>query len=86
MGALGDDVAEGPRTLLLGATHDYRFTERLSSRTTLYGSGSAIKTPFLIDFERNTQLGAGGRTTLSYRTALAGRTLRLQGGELVRDD
>ena len=68
------------RTLLLGATYDYRFTEHLSSRTTLYGSGSAIKTPFLIDFERNTQLGTGGRTTLSYRTALAGRMLRLQGG------
>ncbi|UOQ76482.1 hypothetical protein MUN84_18350 [Hymenobacter sp. 5516J-16] len=49
-------------------------------RTTLYLSGSSIQTPYLIDFERNTLLGGGGRVVASYRTTLAGRTLRLQGG------
>ncbi|RSK42173.1 TonB-dependent receptor family protein [Hymenobacter perfusus] len=68
------------RTALLGATHEARFTDRLSLRTTLYLSGSRINTPYLIDFERNTLLGGGGRTVASYRTALAGRTLRLQAG------
>ncbi|MFD2785249.1 TonB-dependent receptor [Hymenobacter rubripertinctus] len=68
------------RTALLGATHEARFTERLSLRSVLYLSGSRINTPYLIDFERNTLLGGGGRTVLSYRTALAGRTLRLQAG------
>ena len=68
------------RTALLGATHEARLTDRLSLRTTLYLSGSRINTPYLIDFERNTLLGGGGRTVASYRTALAGRTLRLQAG------
>ncbi|SDY32437.1 TonB-dependent receptor family protein [Hymenobacter psychrophilus] len=68
------------RTGLLGANHEARFTERLTLRSVLYLSGSRINTPYLIDFERNTLLGGGGRTVLSYRTALAGRTLRLQAG------
>ncbi|SET57023.1 TonB-dependent receptor [Hymenobacter actinosclerus] len=68
------------RAALLGATHEARFAERLSLRSTLYLSGSRINTPYLIDFERNTLLGGGGRTVLSYRTALAGRTLRVQAG------
>jgi len=68
------------RTALLGATHEARLTDQFSLRTTLYLSGSRINTPYLIDFERNTLLGGGGRTVASYRTALAGRTLRLQAG------
>ncbi|OON67204.1 TonB-dependent receptor family protein [Hymenobacter sp. CRA2] len=71
------------RTALLGLTHEYRFSERLSNQTTLYGTGSVIRTPYLVDFERNTQVGGGGRSRFNYRTALAGRPLRLTaGGEL----
>ncbi|RPD45024.1 TonB-dependent receptor [Hymenobacter sediminis] len=68
------------RAALLGGTHEARFSERLSLRTTLYLSGSRINTPYLVDFERNTLLGGGGRVVANYRTTLAGRTLRLQGG------
>ncbi|MBH8567439.1 TonB-dependent receptor [Microvirga sp. STS02] len=68
------------RTGLLGLTHEYRFSEKLELQTTLYGSGTVIRTPYLVDYERNTGVGLGGRTALSYRTALAGRVLRLQGG------
>ncbi|MDO7846379.1 TonB-dependent receptor [Hymenobacter sp. M29] len=68
------------RTGLLGLTHEYRFSEKLELQTTLYGSGTAIRTASITDYERNTGLGLGGRTALSYRTALGGRTLRLQGG------
>ncbi|SNR91160.1 TonB-dependent receptor family protein [Hymenobacter mucosus] len=68
------------RTLLLGGTHEVRFTPRLSTHTTLYGTGSVIRTPYLVDFERNTRLEGGGRTALRYRTSLASRTLRLQAG------
>ncbi|MET4107048.1 TonB-dependent receptor [Hymenobacter sp. UYP22] len=68
------------RTALLGATHEARLTDQFSLRTTLYLSASRINTPYLVDFERNTLLGGGGRTVASYRTALAGRTLRLQAG------
>ncbi|GAB3841344.1 TonB-dependent receptor family protein [Hymenobacter jeollabukensis] len=68
------------RTVLLGATHEYRFSPRLTGKTTLYGSGSVIRTPYLVDFERNTQVGGGGRTRFDYRTQLAGQLLRLAAG------
>ncbi|NVO31295.1 TonB-dependent receptor [Hymenobacter lapidiphilus] len=79
-GTVGQHASYASQNGLLGANHEVRFTERLQLRSTLYLSGSRINTPFLIDFERNTLLGGGGRTVLSYRTALAGRTLRLQAG------
>ncbi|QJX47934.1 TonB-dependent receptor plug domain-containing protein [Hymenobacter taeanensis] len=72
------------RSVLLGATHEMQFTDRLSTTATLYGTGSAIRTPYLIDYERNTLLGLGGRAVVRYRTALVGRTLRLQGGGEVQ--
>jgi iron complex outermembrane receptor protein len=79
-GTVAQQAFYASRTGLLGLTHGYQFTDRLALQTTLYGSGTAIRTPFLVDYERNTALGLGGRMALSYRTALAGRVLRLQGG------
>jgi iron complex outermembrane receptor protein len=73
------------KTALLGATHEWRFSDRLSSTATLYGTGSVIRTPYLVDYERNTVLGLGGRAVLRYRTELAGHTLRLQGGGEVQN-
>ncbi|WP_162549659.1 TonB-dependent receptor [Hymenobacter nivis] len=68
------------RTALLGLTHTYQFSDALGLETTLYGSGTAIRTPYLVDYQRDAGLGLGGRTALRYRTALAGRVLRLQAG------
>ncbi|WP_400191637.1 TonB-dependent receptor family protein [Hymenobacter sp. B81] len=68
------------RTALLGFTHEYRFTPQLANKTTLYTTGTAIRTPYLVDYERNTQVGGGGRSVWNYRTALAGRVLRLTAG------
>ena len=79
-GTVAQQAFYASRTGLLGLTHEYRFNDQLALETTLYGSGTAIRTPFLVDYERNTALGLGGRTALRYRTALAGRVLRLQGG------
>ena len=79
-GTVAQQAFYASRTGLLGLTHEYRFNEKLELQTTLYGSGTVIRTPYLVDYERNTGVGLGGRTALSYRTALAGRVLRLQGG------
>ncbi|GAB2865618.1 TonB-dependent receptor family protein [Hymenobacter ruber] len=79
-GTVAQQAFYASRTGLLGLTHEYRFTEKLELQTTLYGSGTVIRTPYLVDYESNTGVGLGGRTALSYRTALAGRVLRLQGG------
>ncbi|GAB3868569.1 TonB-dependent receptor [Hymenobacter segetis] len=79
-GTVAQQAFYASRTGLLGLTHEYRFTDKLELQTTLYGSGTVIRTPYLVDYERNTGVGVGGRTALSYRAALAGRVLRLQGG------
>ena len=79
-GTVAQRASYASRTGLIGLTHTYRFAANLDVETTLYGSGTAIRTPFLVDYERNTALGLGGRSALRYRTTLAGRVLRLQGG------
>ncbi|AYA36926.1 TonB-dependent receptor [Hymenobacter oligotrophus] len=72
------------RTALLGATHEYRFSAAFANTTTIYAIGSVIRTPFLVDYERNTQVGWGGRTSFGYRTLLAGLPLRLAAGGEVQ--
>ncbi|MGY3091046.1 iron complex outermembrane receptor protein [Hymenobacter sp. UYAg731] len=79
-GTVAQQAFYASRTGLLGLTHEYRFSDKLELQTTVYGSGTVIRTPYLVDYERDAGVGLGGRTALSYRTALAGRVLRLQGG------
>ena len=79
-GTVAQQAYYASRTGLLGLTHEYRFSDRLDLQTTLYGSGSALRTPYLVDYQLGTAVGGGARTALRWRTVLAGRTLRLQGG------
>jgi iron complex outermembrane receptor protein len=79
-GTVAQQAYYASRTGLLGFTHEYRFNDKVDLQTTLYGSGSALRTPYLIDYQIGAAVGGGGRTVLHWRTALAGRTLRLQGG------
>jgi len=79
-GTVAQKASYASRTALLGISQEYRFSDRFTNKTTLYTSATAIKTPYLVDFERNTGLGLGGRSSFNYRTTLAGRTLRLSTG------
>ncbi|WP_082318196.1 TonB-dependent receptor family protein [Hymenobacter sp. DG25A] len=83
-GTVAQKAAYRSRTALVGGSHQYQFSPRLSNKTVLYGSGSVIRTPFLVDYERNTLLGLGGRTAFRYQTTLAGHTLRLLAGAEVQ--
>ena len=80
LGTVEQRAGYASRSALLGVTHDFQFTSRWSNKTTVYASGTTIKTPFLVDLERNTSLGWGGRSVFAYRAALAGRILRLSAG------
>ncbi|OUJ71193.1 TonB-dependent receptor family protein [Hymenobacter crusticola] len=79
-GTVAQKASYASRTALLGVSHEYRFSDRFSNKTTLYTSATSIQTPYLVDFERNTGVGWGGRSSFNYRTTLAGRTLRLGAG------
>jgi iron complex outermembrane receptor protein len=79
-GTVEQQAAYASRTALLGVSHEYRFTPALTNKTTLYTTGTVIRTPYLVDYERNTATGWGGRTAFTYRLVVAGRLLRLSGG------
>ncbi len=79
-GTVAQKGAYASQTGLLGATHEYRFSEKWTTTATLYGRASGIKTPYLVDWQRDARLEGGGRAALNYRGALAGRVLRAQGG------
>ncbi|TGE25275.1 TonB-dependent receptor [Hymenobacter aquaticus] len=79
-GTVQQQAAYASRTALLGFSHEYRFTPAFSNKTTLYTTGTTIRTPYLVDYERNTAVGGGGRTVFAYQRVLAGRLLRLSGG------
>jgi len=83
-GTVAQQASYAARSALLGITHEFRISEKLSSTATAYGSGTIVRTPYLVDFERNTVLGGGGRAVLRYTTRLAGRVLRLSGGGEVQ--
>ncbi|WP_324671552.1 TonB-dependent receptor family protein [Hymenobacter sp. GOD-10R] len=79
-GTVAQKASYASRTALLGVSHEYRFSDRFSNKTTLYNSATTIQTPYLVDFERNTGVGWGGRSSFNYRTTLAQRPLRLSAG------
>ena len=79
-GTVAQQASYAARTGLLGLVHEQRFGERLVLNTVLYGSGSAVRTPYLVDYQLGSSLGGGGRVALRWRTTLAGHALRVQGG------
>jgi iron complex outermembrane receptor protein len=79
-GTVAQKAYYASQTGLLGATHEYRFSDKWSTMTTLYGRASRIQTPYLVDWQRDARLEGGGRAAVNYRGLLAGRVLRVQGG------
>ena len=81
-GTVTQQASYASQTGLLGLTHEYRFGpgDHWFTTATVYGRGTRVATPYLVDWERDAILGGGGRAALSYRGTLGGRTLRAQGG------
>lgn len=80
-GSVDKNASINYKNLLLGLTTKRR-VGRLRSETAVYATGFYFDHPFNFDYKRETNLGAGGRSTLSYVTgnwALnAGAMLRIQ--------
>ena len=79
-GTVAQQGSYASQTGLLGLTHEYRFSDSWRTTATVYGRGSHVATPYLVDWERDAILGGGGRVALNYQGTLAGRVLRAQGG------
>lgn len=52
--------------LTIGITQDYQFNTSFSNLTTIYTSNSFFDHPFITDYKRDIQNGAGGRTKFTY--------------------
>lgn len=80
-GSVDKNASINYKNLLLGLTTKKRIGQ-LRSETAVYATGFYFDHPFNFDYKRETNLGAGGRSTLSYVTgnwALnAGAMLRIQ--------
>lgn len=52
--------------LTVGLTHDYQFNKLINNTTTIYTTNSFFDHPFIMDYKRDIQNGAGGRTKFTY--------------------
>ncbi len=78
-GSARTQAAINYRNLLLGGTHR-TVGRRLVHTISAYASGFYFDHPFNIDYKRETNLAAGGRTVLDWQTAPAGQPLLLSVG------
>ncbi|MGB3546773.1 MAG: TonB-dependent receptor, partial [Saprospiraceae bacterium] len=78
-GSARTQAAINYQNLLLGGTHR-TVGRRLVHTVSGYASGFYFDHPFNIDYKRETNLAAGGRTVLDWQAAPAGRPLLLSVG------
>lgn len=79
-GTVSQRASYASRTGLIGLTHTAAPGRIGTFTTTVYGTGTAIQTPFLVDFDRSTAISGGGRTAWRQTFLVAGRPLRLTAG------
>lgn len=73
--------------LLMGITHNYRWSSRLSNEITLYGNLSDFENPFNLDYKTEERKSAGGRTRFVWEEKLGDIQTRISvGGELQVGD
>jgi len=65
-GSVASNAGIDQKYLLLGLSHNYEWSDRLSNQTTIYGDHSFFRNPFLFDYKRDSRMGGGGRTRFDY--------------------
>ncbi|CAN5893384.1 TonB-dependent receptor PqqU [soil metagenome] len=84
-GSVTQNASMEVEALNIGLAQRYRFSDRWSNTTALYGTFSNMDHPFVTDYKRNSDQGLGGRTRTVYTTALGGLPAKFTlGGEYQR--
>ena len=66
------------KTFYAGFSHEYRFNENWTNNTSIYTSNTRFRNPSILNYQRKTEQGIGGRTVTAYQY----KNLRLHlGGE-----
>ncbi|MDA1268391.1 MAG: TonB-dependent receptor [Bacteroidetes bacterium] len=79
-GSVGQNSSIDQQAFLLSLGHSYRYSEQLSSTTTVYLNTNAFENPFILDYKKELGFGYGTRTKIKYDTQLGGKSLRLLAG------
>ena len=69
--------------MLAGITHNYRWNQRFSNQTTVYGNLSDFENPFNLDYKREDRRSTGGRTRFVFEEKFGDIQAKiLAGGEV----
>jgi iron complex outermembrane recepter protein len=79
-GTVEQNASVDYQAFLTSIKSNYRWSDNFENTTAIYGMQSFFKMPFLLDFERETRLGFGGRTSFRYSTDVGGMPLELVAG------
>jgi iron complex outermembrane receptor protein len=55
------------KTFYAGFAHDYQFSERWSNSTSVYTSNTRFRNPSILNYQRKTEQGIGGRSVTRYQ-------------------
>lgn len=55
------------KTFYAGFAHDYRFNSRWNNSTNIYTSNTRFENPSILNYQRKTEQGIGGRTVTQYQ-------------------
>lgn len=55
------------KTIYAGFANEYRFSEAWSNTTSVYTSGTRFRNPSILNYQRKTEQGIGGRTVTQYK-------------------
>lgn len=73
------------KNFLAAITNLYRFSDRVTNSTTVYGAFSVISNPTFRNYEKRTEPHLGGRTVFNWNTAINATKLAVSwGGEIQR--
>ena len=82
IGSVETNASINHKSLLLGFSHEYTFSENFNNLTTVYGNLAFFENPFNLDYKRDSQQHGGGRTRFYYDTHFGEvRTKFTLGGE-----
>ena len=65
-GAAQQKAALFIKTFYTGFAHDYKFNTRWSNTTNIYTSNTRFRNPSILNYQRKTEQGIGGRTVTQY--------------------
>lgn len=66
-GAVEQQAAVYNKTFYTGIGHEYRWNNNWTTRTSLYGAFTQFENSAILNYERKTEQGFGGRTVTSYQ-------------------